>query len=120
MPLLLRQFSDFLGTSFLLSVFSSDMAVQWVLEFGERGHCFARSDSLLLDNIFGHPAESGQDMSNRVVLAHMVQVEAGEVDRLIEVANDLHVLELGDYWVLEALFEQVVVSLLQSALALSS
>ena len=49
----------------------------------------------------------------------MVQVQLSEVDSLIEVADDLHVLQLSHNWVLESLLEQVIVGLFELALSCS-
>lgn len=72
-----------------------------------------------LDDIVRHLGKLGYDRGDGVFLTHVVDLERREVDRLVKIADELHVLELGDNGVLEALLEHVVGGLLDSALTLS-
>ena len=85
-----------------------------------RSYLVFKSSQVLLrqQSSVGHLGKGLDDVGDRIVVAHVVKVEAAEADRLIEVSDDLHVLQLGDHRVLEALLEQVVVSLLDGALVL--
>jgi len=65
---------------------------------------------LLLDGChLGELADHGSDW---VVITHVVDVEASDRDVPVQLADQLHVLELVDHRVLEALLEHIVVSLL--------
>ena len=64
-----------------------------------------------------HFGKGLDDVGDGIILAHVVQVQRAEADGLIEVADDLHVLQLRHDRVLESLLEQVVVCLLELTLA---
>ncbi len=51
-------------------------------------------------------------MGNRVIIAHVVNLEGAHADAIVEVTNKLHVFELCDNWVSETFLKQVVISLL--------
>ena len=59
-----------------------------------------------------HIGELRDDLGDRILITHVVDVEIAPINALVEVANEVQVLKLGDDWVLESLHEQVVVSLL--------
>ena len=62
----------------------------------------------------GHLVEGGDDMSDDVVVIHVMEVEVLELNALIKIANNFHVLEFRDDRIFEALLEQVILALLDA------
>ena len=59
-----------------------------------------------------HFGELSNDLCNRISISHVVDVKSFDRDIPVEVTDELHVLQLGEDWVLKAFFEHIVVSLL--------
>jgi len=53
-------------------------------------------------------------MGDDVVFIHMVVVKVYELNGLIKIANDFHVLEFCDNRIFEALLEQIILALLNA------
>lgn len=59
-----------------------------------------------------HLHELAQNLGNRVITAHVVNLERAHGDTVVEVTDKLHVFELCDDWISETLLKQVIISLL--------